>query len=129
MPNNINAKPIILIIEDDPLLVKMYQTKLFLEGFQVKTAEDGQTGLKMALEEKVDFILLDIMMPKLSGIDLLEALRKNPKGKNIPVIVMTNLIDQEKYQKAKELGVKEFLVKANLTPKQVVTKIKQYLGK
>jgi len=130
MPGQVSVsktQPVILIIEDDPLLVKMYKTKLTMEGFQVLEAEDGQMGLKMALEKTVNLILLDIMMPKMSGIDLLQALRQNPKGKNIPVIVMSNLIDQEKFKKAQELGVKDFLVKSNLTPSQVVTKIRQYL--
>lgn len=121
--------PVILLIEDDSLLLKMYKTKLEKEGFQVLAAEDGQKGLKMALEEKVDFILLDIMMPKISGLDLLTKLRQNPKGKNIPVIVLSNLAQPEKSKKALDLGAKEFLVKANFTPSQVVAKVKQYLGK
>lgn len=123
----VNEKKTVLIIEDDPLLVKMYTTKLSMEGFGVEVAEDGEAGLGKALGNSIDFILLDIMMPKLSGIDLLVQLRQNPKGKNIPVIVMSNLIDEEKAKKARDLGVKEFLVKANLTPSQVVAKIRQYI--
>ncbi len=123
-----NNKPTVLIIEDDPLLSKMYKTKLETEGFEVLTADDGGGGLGIALSQKVDFILLDIMMPKMSGIDFLTKLRQDPKGKDLPVIVFSNLIDQEKLQKAKALGAKEYLIKAELTPAQLVTKVRQYLG-
>lgn len=120
--------PKVLFIEDDPLIVKMYQAKFAHEGLNVIVAEDGVAGLKMALSESPDFILLDIMMPQLSGIDLLEKLRTDSKGKNIPVIVLTNLSEKEEEQKAMKLGVKEYLLKANLTPGEVVSKIKQYLA-
>lgn len=118
----------ILLIEDDSLLVKMYETKFKMEGFEVLTALDGETGLKMALEEKVDFIILDIMLPKLSGLDLLAKLREQGVHFNTPVIVLTNLARQTDNDKAKTLGAKEYLVKANLTPTEVVNKVKQYLG-
>jgi len=121
--------PIVLLIEDDPLLIKMYKTKFEAEGFRVLTAGDGEIGLKMALEQKIDFIILDVMMPKISGLDVLAKLKQNPKGQAIPVIVLSNLAEQEKAQKALQLGAKEFLVKANLTPSQVVAKVRQYLGK
>lgn len=120
--------PIVLLIEDDSLLSKMYKTKLNMEGFNVLVAEDGETGLKMALEQKIDFIILDVMMPKISGLDLLVQLRQNPKGKNIPVIVLSNLAEEEKMKKAVSLGAKEFLIKANVTPGDVAAKVKQYLG-
>jgi CheY-like chemotaxis protein len=117
----------VLLIEDDPLLTKMYKAKFTTEGFNVLVAQDGEEGLKMALENSPDMILLDIMMPKLSGLDLLGKLREDPKGKDIPVIVLTNLTQQKEAQKALDLGAKEFMVKANLTPSQVVEKIKKYL--
>lgn len=131
MPNPIipPANPTILIIEDDPLLVNMYKTKLTMEGFNVLTAEDGQQGLRLAVQQKIDFILLDIMMPKMSGIELLTSLRQSIRGKSIPVIVMSNLIDEDKVKQATALGVKEFLVKSNVTPSQVVEKIRQYIAK
>lgn len=119
----------VLLIEDDPLLVKMYQTKFETEGFKVLTVSDGETGLKTALEQKVDFIILDMMMPKMSGLDLLTKLRQDPRGQSIPVIVLSNLAQQEQAQKAIQLGAKEFLLKANFTPSQVVAKVRQYLGK
>ena len=119
---------VILLAEDDSLLANMYKTKFTKEGFQVLTAEDGETALKIALEQKVDLIVLDIMMPKLSGIDMLKKLRQEPKGAKIPVVVLSNLAQQKEAQEAIQLGVKEFLIKANLTPSQVVAKIKQHLG-
>ena len=123
-----SSGPIVLLIEDDSLLSRMYKTKFSIEGFQVLVADDGEKGLKMAEEQKVDFIILDIMMPKISGLDLLAQLRLDPKGKNIPVIVLSNLAQEEKMKKAISLGAKEFLIKANVTPRDVVSKVKQYLG-
>jgi len=121
--------PTVLLIEDDSLLVKMYKTKFEAEGFRILTAGDGEAGLKMALEQKPDFIILDVMMPKISGLDVLAKLQQDPKGQAIPVIVLSNLAEQEKAQKALQLGAKDFLVKANLTPSQVVAKVRQYLEK
>jgi len=120
-----NKKPSILLVEDDPLLVTMYKTKFTHEGFDILIANDGQTGLKMAMEEEVDLILLDIMMPRLSGIDLLEALRNTPKGKKIPVIIATNLSGEEDKQKAQKLGVNDYLIKVNITPTELVSKIRR----
>lgn len=119
--------PVILLIEDDSLLSRMYKAKFNMEGFQVIVADDGEKGLKIATEQKVDFVILDIMMPKISGLDLLATLREHPQGKNLAVIVLTNLAQEEKTQKAMSLGAKEFLIKANVTPGQVVNKVKQYL--
>lgn len=126
--NQTETKRTILLVEDDPLLVKMYSTKFTKEGFNIIFAEDGEEGLKLALSQKIDFLLLDVMMPKLSGIDLLTKLRQDPKGKDIPVLVFSNLTQQEEAQKALGLGAKEYLIKANFTPSQLVEKVKKYLG-
>lgn len=122
-----SSKKKILIIEDDPLLVKMYSTKFESEGFEVISAHDGETGLKMATETIPSLIILDIMMPKLSGLDLLKKLKANPKGKNIPVIILSNLSKEEDAKNALSLGAKEYLIKASLTPAQVVAKAKSHL--
>lgn len=122
------ASQTILIVEDDPLLVTMYTTKFKKEGFHVLSASDGEAGLKLATENKIDFMILDVMMPKLSGIDMLTRLRQTPNGKTTPTIVLTNLSDQAENERIKNLGVKEYLVKANLTPSEVVGKVKKYLG-
>lgn len=121
------AGPIVLIIEDDPVLSRMYSEKFKHEGFQVLQAYDGESGLKMALEEKINIVLLDIMLPKLSGTDLLEKMRIDPRGKDIPVVALTNLAEQNEKDRALKYGVKEYLVKAMQTPEQVIQKIKQHL--
>ncbi|OGM75477.1 hypothetical protein A2382_00370 [Candidatus Woesebacteria bacterium RIFOXYB1_FULL_38_16] len=117
----------ILIIEDDPMLQKMYKTKFESEGFLVWTASDGETGLNMALAQRPSIVLLDIMMPKLSGMDMLIKLRADLTGKTIPVVMLTNLSQQEEVDLAMQLGVKEYLVKANNTPGEVVEKVKKHI--
>jgi len=117
----------ILIIEDDQLLVNMYKTKFEAEGFDVVVANDGASGLAAASTYKPNAIVLDIMMPKLSGIDFLRELGKDDWLKSIPVLVLTNLSQQDEAKKAIELGAKEYLLKASLTPGQVVDKVRTYL--
>ena len=118
---------IILIVEDDPVLLKMYSEKLNFEGFEVLNAHDGEEALKVALENKVGIILLDIMLPRMSGTDFLEKYRQDPRGKNTPVVALTNLAEEAERQRALKLGVKEYIVKAMQTPEQVVEKIKKYI--
>ncbi len=125
-PDNADRKTI-LLIEDDPFLVGMYKEKLISEGFDVVIAADGLEGLSKASSQKVDMILLDILIPKLSGIDLLARLRQDEKGKNIPVIALTNLSGAEDEGKIRGYGVKEYLVKSNYTPGQVVDIIRKHL--
>jgi CheY-like chemotaxis protein len=105
----------------------MYKTKFEAEGMEVLTANDGEEGLRMALEKKPSAILLDVMMPKMSGVDLLSQLKKAPEAKNIPVIVLSNLSQKEEVDKAIALGAKEYLTKANITPAQIAQKIKSYI--
>src|SRR3990170_3430272 len=114
------TQPVILLIEDDPILSKMYSEKFSNEGFKVLIASDGAIGLEMALKEHIDIILLDIMLPRISGTDLLVKLRNEPKGKNIPVIALTNLADPKEKETAMKLGTKEYLIKAMQNPGQVV---------
>lgn len=119
---------VLLLVEDDPLLINMYQTKFSHEGFQVYTATDGEVGLTLAKAEKPDIIILDIMMPKMDGIEVLRRLKNDPNFSQIPILMLSNLSEMAKQKEAFELGAKEFLVKANLTPTQVVEKIKLYLN-
>lgn len=121
------TKPSILLVEDDPILSNMYNAKFQIAGFDVLIAEDGEIGLKMALEEKYDLIILDIMMPKLSGTDLLTQLRETEKGKTMPVIVITNLSDFEEKKEIENLSVYAMLVKADITPSQLVEYTKNAL--
>lgn len=117
----------LLLIEDDPLLVKMYTTKFKSEGFEVLTAQDGEAGLNAATTQHPDLILLDIMMPKLSGMEVLTKLKENSSTANIPVLVFSNLSQEDQANEVMKMGAKEYLVKANLTPSEVVKKVKQYL--
>lgn len=119
--------PTILIVEDDPVLSKMYSEKFKFEGFNVCVALNGEDGLKMATEGKIDIILLDLMLPRLSGSELLAKLRDNEKGKNIKVIALTNLAETEEKNKVLNLGALDYLIKAMQTPEEVVTKVKAYL--
>ncbi|MFV1917188.1 MAG: response regulator transcription factor [Patescibacteria group bacterium] len=120
--------PVVLLIEDDPILAKMYSEKFTREGFRVIVAQDGQEGLDSALKNKVDIILLDIMLPRISGIDLLKKLREDEKGRNTLVVVLTNLADAEEKKRAMDLGVKDYMVKAMQNPGQVVNKVKDALS-
>lgn len=117
----------ILIVEDDPVLLKMYTEKFTFEGFGVLNAKDGEEALSVATKGNVDIILLDIMLPRMSGTDFLEKLRQDPKGKSLPVVALTNLAEEGEKQKALKLGVKEYIVKAMQTPEQVVEKIKKHI--
>lgn len=128
IPNQVSQKAVILIVEDDTLLIKMYKTKFELDGFTVITAQDGESGLKIASEKTVDFIILDVMLPKISGLDLLEKLRQIPGKENVKVIILSNLNNPADAQKAFNLGAKEYLLKSNLTPSEIVKKIHQYLN-
>ncbi|KKQ52270.1 hypothetical protein A2865_02360 [Candidatus Woesebacteria bacterium RIFCSPHIGHO2_01_FULL_39_17] len=124
---NQEAQPTVLIVEDDPVLLKMYTEKFGFEGFKVLNAKDGEEALKISLAEKMDIILLDIMLPRMSGTDYLAKFRQTEKGKDIAVVALTNLAEEEERQKALKLGVKEYLVKAMQTPEKVVETIKKYI--
>ncbi|PIS09008.1 response regulator [Candidatus Beckwithbacteria bacterium CG10_big_fil_rev_8_21_14_0_10_34_10] len=117
----------ILIVEDDSLIVKVYSTRLKADGHQVLTAFDGEIGLALAKKEKPEVILLDIMMPKVSGLEVLAELKKDSSTAKIPVILYSNLGREEEISKAKKLGAAVFLTKADYTPQQVVAKIESYL--
>jgi len=123
------AKAKIAIVEDDVAIVQMYRMKFESEGYDVATAADGKAGLELIETFKPDIVLLDLMMPIMGGAEMLEELRKQPWGKFIKVIVLTNMGESEAPQKIKELGVSEFIVKADMTPKQVADRIKAVLGK
>jgi len=117
----------ILLVEDDTFLAGMYVTKLQLEGFEVKIADDGEKGLKMAKSEQPDVILLDIILPKMSGFDVLKDLKADADTKAVPVMLLTNLGQREDVQKGLDLGAKDYLIKAHFMPSEVVTKIKNLI--
>ena len=114
----------VLIIDDETGILKMYQEYLKTSGFEVITASNGQEGLKVAKENKPDVILLDIIMPKLNGLDVLKTIKSDPDIKNTPVYLLTNLPEECSGDKAKELGAAGYLVKAQSEPKVIADVIK-----
>lgn len=117
----------ILFIEDDPLIVKIYTTRLTADGHQVLSADNGEQGLKIAQEQLPNLIVLDIMMPKMDGFGVLTQLKGAEATKTIPIIVYSNLAQEEEMTRAKSMGANEFIIKANLSPTEMVEKIKKYL--
>jgi DNA-binding response OmpR family regulator len=122
----------ILLVEDDPMLSELYQTKLEMESYQVTVATDGEAGLRQTKTLKPDLVLLDIMLPKLNGFEVLKKIKADRSTARIPVIVLTNLggekADSDK-KLALGLGAQEFLVKTFHLPDDIVGKIKTTLGK
>ena len=118
----------IAIIEDDQAISQMYRFKFEAEGFTVETAENGKLGLKLAESMQPDMILLDLMMPEMTGEEMLELLRKTDWGKDTKVIILTNMGEQEIPAKVKGLGVSGVILKADMTPRQVADVVKTKLA-
>lgn len=118
----------IAIIEDDPAISQMYRIKFEAEGYTVETAENGVLGLKLAETMKPDIILLDLMMPQMSGKEMLTKLRATDWGKSIKVVILTNMGEQEAPEGIRDLGVSAFILKADMTPRQVAEIVKKQLG-
>lgn len=116
------------MVEDDVELVKMYERIFALEGFELETAKDGDEGLEKARTAKPALILLDIMMPKLDGFQVLLRLKSKPETEGVPVIVLTNLSGVKDAQSALYIGALKYLVKSQYEPKQVVDIVKNVLG-
>lgn len=118
----------IAIIEDDPAIAQMYRLKFEAEGYAVETAENGKLGLELAESLRPDIMLLDLMMPEMTGDAMLARLRKTAWGKRIKVIILTNMGEQEVPAAVKTLDVTAFIVKADMTPRQVAELVKTSLG-
>ncbi len=119
----------ILIIEDDQILREMYKDKMEGSGFSVRTAVDGEEGLAMALQNHPDLILLDVLMPKLDGIKVMESLREDAWGKNTPIIILTNLnVDGELLNKIITDRPTYCMMKIGVTPEEVMQKAKNILS-
>jgi DNA-binding response OmpR family regulator len=121
--------PTVAIIEDDIAIAQMYRIKFEAEGYDVESAENGQEGLQLIEEVKPDIVLLDLMMPVMTGEELLKELRKQDWGKKIKIIVLTNMGEQEAPVALKDLDVLRYIVKAEMTPRQVAEVVKQELEK
>lgn len=117
----------IAIIEDDQAIAQMYRFKFEAEGYKVETAENGKLGLELAESMKPDIILLDLMMPEMTGDEMLEKLRATDWGADMKVIILTNVGEQEIPVKVKQLGVSGIILKANMTPRQVADVVKKHL--
>ena len=117
-------KPKIAIVEDDLAISQMYRLKFESEGFEVATAENGEAGLSLVEKMAPDVVLLDMMMPAMNGDEVLEQMRKTDWGKDIPVYILTNMGKEEAPEKLQELNVEAYIVKAEMTPKQVAEKVK-----
>ena len=118
----------ILIVEDEAALQKTLGDTLSREGFEVLAALDGEAGLRLAQEKTPDLILLDLVLPKINGFEVLGKLKEDSKTQDIPVIVLTNLEEMEDIQKVIDLGASSYLVKANYKLEEVVERIKKILN-
>jgi DNA-binding response OmpR family regulator len=119
----------VLLIEDDPLIYRLYQKLFSLEGFEVELAENGQQGLKKLETYHPDIMLMDIMMPTMNGLEMLVKLKANPDTKDIPVIVLTNIADMNVTQLALSQGAVLCIIKSQTEPSEVVNSVKAVLSK
>ena len=117
----------ILFIEDEPVLQKNLESIFQIEGYKTIGALDGEIGLRLTQKEKPDLILLDLVLPKISGFDVLKKLKGDKETKNIPVIILTNLETMDDINKAIELGATTYLVKVNYNLEELIEKVKQAL--
>jgi DNA-binding response OmpR family regulator len=118
----------ILLVEDDDALAKVYITRLEAEGFTVKRGANGEEALAAAVAFKPDLVLLDIMMPKVTGFDVLDILRNTPETAHVKVIMLSALGQQNDIDRAKSMGVDDYLVKSQVVIADVIARIKQHLG-
>ena len=120
--------PKVAIVEDDLAIAQMYRMKFEAEGYHVDIAENGKLGLALCEQMKPDLVLLDLMMPEMNGDEMLEKMRATDWGKSIKVIILTNVGEQEAPEKLKSLNVRAYIVKAEMTPKQVAELARQQLA-
>jgi DNA-binding response OmpR family regulator len=117
----------IVLVEDDKMLAELYQTRLELAGYQCLVANDGMTGLALIEKELPDLVLLDLMLPYVSGDEILREMRKSSWGKNIKAIFLTNISESEAPENIRDLGFEQYIIKANLVNDQLAEIISGYL--
>ncbi|MBI2038093.1 MAG: response regulator [Candidatus Magasanikbacteria bacterium] len=122
-----NKQTHILIVEDDLFLAEIYQKKFEMEGFKVSMANNGEKALVDIKKKLPDLVLLDILLPKLDGFSVLEALKSDKATKDIPVILLTNLGQQDDVQRGLEKGAADYLIKTHFKPSEVVDKVRKIL--
>lgn len=125
---DLNRAKRILLVEDDDALANVYLTRLQAEGFDVRRCANGEEALAAALSFKPDLVLLDIMMPKVSGFDVLDILRNTPETAQLKIIMLTALSQESDKQHAQSLGVDDYLVKSQVVIADVIDRIKHHLG-
>ena len=118
----------ILLIEDEDVIIDLLQRKLEKEGYEIEVAHDGQEGLDKMKKIKPDLVLLDIIMPKLGGLEVMEKKKQNPELRNIPVIIISNSGQPVELERAKKLGARGWLIKTEFDPQEVVEKVKKEIG-
>lgn len=123
-----DAKKKILLVEDDTALAAVYKSRLELEGFEIREVNNGEEALSAAIQFKPDLVLLDAMMPKISGFDVLDILRNTAETANIRVIMLTALSQPKDKERAESLGVDDYLVKSQVVIGDVVERIRHHLG-
>ena len=121
-------KPKILLVEDDQGLGNVYQVRLVAEGFDVRWEQNGEDALKSALDYRPDLILLDVMMPKLNGFDVLDILRNTPETAQTKIIILTALSQPSDIERAKQLGASDYLVKSQAVITDVMDRIRYHLN-
>jgi len=119
----------ILIIEDDPFLSEMYAAKFIENNFETEVASDGKLGLVKIEEFRPDLVLLDIVLPKMDGFEVLKKIKEKEELREIPIVLLTNLGQKNEVEKGLALGAQEYIIKAHFTPTAVVTKVKEILDK
>ncbi|MBU0732032.1 response regulator [Patescibacteria group bacterium] len=117
----------LMVVDDDRFITKVYSIKLAHEGYDVILAYNGEEALEKAKKDKPGLILLDLIMPRMDGFETLERLKKNPKLKNVPVLILSNLGQDTDIDRAMELGAEDYLVKSNISLKYILEKIDQYM--
>ena len=122
------TKKKILLVEDDTALSNVYKSRLEMEGFDTYTVNNGEDALSAAIDIKPDLILLDAMMPKISGFDVLDILRNTPETADIKIIMLTALSQPKDKERAESLGVNDYLVKSQVVISDVVDRVKFHLG-
>ena len=128
MKASMDTKKKILLVEDDEALAAVYKSRLDIEGFDTKGVFNGEEALSAAMEFKPDLILLDAMMPKISGFDVLDILRNTPETADVRVIMLTALSQPKDKERAENLGVNDYLVKSQVVIGDVIERVKFHLG-
>lgn len=128
MVDSMDVKKKILLVEDDEMLSQVYRSRFEIEGFDVKEVYNGEDALSAALSFKPDIILLDAMMPRISGFDVLDILRNTPETANITIIMLTALSQPRDKERAESLGVDDYLVKSQVVIGDVVARVKKHLN-